>query len=802
MMAMPPLTALLLAASLVQPVHTDRYGDPLPAGAVARLGSLRLYHDGGDIQQLQFSPDGKVLASRNASGWRLWDAASGRRLPLRDEIGRAARLFPVEGKLLAAECLSSTLRLWDVTTGREVRRLTLDLRNKVFGIAPDGRTLVWAETGIDRSLLGFYDLLTETVSEPADPWEMPKLLQQVTFSADGRTLALLYIGGRIDVWDVPAHRLRRSWSGVGGRGQLMRFALSPDGKLVARAGGGGRTVRLWDSHTGREEGPLDAQGARGLTMLAFSPDGKQLAACYEAGWLRLWDLTDPRRTRWLRGVAQVAFSGDGSRLAGAAGSGITLWELPGGRPCHDFGHAYAVGSVVFSPDGGTIASGAPFTDPLVRLWDARTGAQKAQGHGHDAGIGSIAIAPDGRLLASGSQDGTVRLWEAGTAKEVDRLDTHDGMVLALGFSPDGKQLAAGGQSKAVHLLDVATSQELRAFGTSSRLVVRLAYSPDGKLLGTLDSGERIVRLWDSAAGAEVRELGGDSADVNDFAFSPDGALLAMSSSDGSIRVFDVASGRLQRECALPPARRLGGVYGLCFSPDGRMLAAGYDDSSVRLWEVISGQERSSLEGHRNAVLCVAFSPDGRRLASGSGDRTILVWDVMREPESGWPNPSIRELASWWEDLASTTGTTAYRAVLTLARTGDRSLPFLREHLPPAPEPGAVARLVADLDDNRYAVREQAAHALAELPEQAEPALRATLAGRPSLELRRRAEAILQAIDQAQSPARLRAMRAVEVLEGIGTPAARHLLGTLAGGAPAARLTREAKASLERLAKRR
>src|SRR5207237_9567232 len=142
----------------------------------------------------------------------------------------------------------------------------------------------------------------------------------------------------------------------------------------------------------------------------------------------------------------------------------------------------------------------------------------------------------------------------------------------------------------------------------------------------------VIRLWDPVAGTEVRELGGDLPDVNDFAFSPDGELLAMSVLGvGSVRIHDIASGRLHRECTLPPTMRSGAVYGLSFSPDGRMLAAGYEDFSVRLWEVASGQERSRFEGHRNAVLNVAFSPDGRLRASGSADRTVLVWEVAHEP---------------------------------------------------------------------------------------------------------------------------------------------------------------------------
>jgi WD40 repeat protein len=816
---MPPLTGLLLAAALLQPLRTDRYGDPLPPGAVARLGSLRFFHGGGDIQQVSFSPDGKLIASRNVSGCRLWDAATGRELPLREEIRRAAGFFPVQGKLLAAECAESELRLWDVATGRQVRRLERDLRDTVFGISPDGRTLVWAAIirgRMDESLLCFCDLLTEVVSRPTDPWEHRGLLQQVAFSADGRTLAVLYVGGRIDVWDVPGRRVRRSWNGVRQREPVAWLALSPEGMIVARAGGASREIRLWDIPTGRELAPLNAQASEEVTSLTFSADGKRLAACYEGGAdLLLWDLSERKLPRRFRGsyshIKHVAFSPDGTRLAGADFQSVALLELATGRPCHDFGHTNAVWSVAFSPAGSTIASGAADLDHLVRLWDPHTGALVAKCHGHDGIILRVTFSPDGRLLASGSQDGTARLWDAGTGKEVRRLEAHDGRVHALAFSPDGKHLATGGQRKALHLWDVASGRELRAFGPPNRLVWRLAFSPNGKTLATQAANDQCIRLWDLATGTQGSVLSGHDSGAYDFAFSPDGNLLATRALDGSVGLYDVAGGQTRHELKVQfhDPTRTDIVYGLCFSPDGRTLAAGYDhrdrsvrqDRSVRLWEVASGLERGRFEGHRDAVLSVAFSPDGRQLASGSIDRTVLVWDATGGSIGSRPNPSARELATWWEELASMDGRTAYRAVMALAQAGDGTVALLRERLPPILDAGSVARLVADLDHDRFAVREQAAAALAELPEIAEPTLRTALAGRPSVELRRRAEVILQQIDPANSPLRLRALRAVEVLEWIGTPAARRLLETLANGAPAARLTREAKASLERLAKR-
>jgi hypothetical protein len=247
------------------------------------------------------------------------------------------------------------------------------------------------------------------------------------------------------------------------------------------------------------------------------------------------------------------------------------------------------------------------------------------------------------------------------------------------------------------------------------------------------------------------------------------------------------------------------MFACAFSPDGRSLAAGYSDGTVRLWEVVSGQQQARFTGHRDTITRLAFSADGALLASGSADRTVVVWDVagrhaadrLRRGEL-----NARELEALWADVAGGDAHKAYLAVQALTAGSKQAVPFLKEHLRPAAsaDAGRIEQLLADLDSERFAVRDKAARELEELGDVAEPALRATLAGKPSPEVRRRVEALLEQCDPARSAERLRALRAVEVLEHADTAEARDVLRTLAAGAPEARLSREAKASLERVGK--
>jgi WD40 repeat protein len=326
-------------------------------------------------------------------------------------------------------------------------------------------------------------------------------------------------------------------------------------------------------------------------------------------------------------IRSVVFSPDGRTLAAGSGNTITLWDVASGRTLHAFAvFIFGVNSVAFSPDGRMLASvfigsgigGDVFT---VKLWDVASGGElRTLGTlaGHKKTIRCIAFSPDGQTLASGSDDNTIKLWNIATGRELRTLTGHGEQFDSVAFSPDGRTLASGSVDNSwlnstIRLWEVASGRTLRMI-TDLGGIGRVVLSPDGRTV-VRGSVLKLINVWDVASGHKLQTFAGDEHNVADLAFSPDGRTMASAASgDHTVKLWDVASRRRLRTLM----GHAGDVFSVAFSPDGQTLASGSLNESIILWSTTDGIIRARFIG--NTYNSISFDGKGLPIAvSGNED---------------------------------------------------------------------------------------------------------------------------------------------------------------------------------------
>ncbi len=780
------------------------------------------------------SPDAKIVAaSRGGLVW-LWETASGKKLHcLQTGQKRLVHLaFSINGASLAT--LSPNGRafaVWDVVSGRCLRSIQIELpasydrSGSVFLndqdaiVSPSFQYVAyqWRDpTGVRQ--IRIRELATGKEPPPIHAGGFGGTLA-FCFSADEKTLMWdeWYSGNGIVFSEVATgkelRRLgdKRAKDGTyTGRPELtLAISHSPDGRYLALCRES-HTIELWDLGSGKSTYPTgkptmaqlyhrfpDSVGALVRPALAFSSDSKMLISSLGGAALHQFrvdtgKITPEPVSAHRAPVCTLALSADGKSLATfGSGDPIRFWEWPTGKESKEEGLPATATHVVFA-SGGQFA----FAVGNQITFRGNGGAKTWPLADEDfPPLMALALSPDGTVLASRNFDNPeVQLWDA-TGKHrrsLGRLDegprfVADGTREAAGvvvpdvvFSPDGRCLAGAGPRRQLCLWDVDTGNVLwEQPSQAGQVIERFAFSPSGHMLASVQA-DGTVTLYETSNGAKRAQLGEADQKNQKVYLSYDYY--------GRVRVH--------------PTRRTSPVC-LAFSPDGRYLAMAKDTPTIHLWDVLEGRQVGQLKGHEGGVVSLLFSPDGKHLFSGGADTTVLTWDLARfinrstGRSAQLQDPALEAL---WSDLSSKDAVQAFTAMRQLCVSPDEALRLVKQHVQPArvPTPEKLANLIADLDSSRFERRRRAETELAEFGELAESALRQALAEGPPLNLRQRLEQLLDRMSNVPPITKLRELRAVEVLELIGTPEAHQVLEGLAGGTATARLTQQAKKAIHRL----
>ena len=559
--------------------------------------------------------------------WRLYHCEQSH---LRGHKGAVrAVAFGPDDRLLASAGDDTTIKLWDITTGKDSSDDCDESKSHVT-------------TGKER-----FTLTGHTAH-----------ITGLSFSSSGKWLASCSADKTIKVWDIEAHRELLSLEGH--EAAITSVAFSPDDQHIA-SGSEDQSVRIWNSVTG--ETVKTKSFADAVSGVSFNRDRKQTqlqVACVTRREnpttpciLTIWQpftetevtLQGEKPGRSQRSVAVspdgvfVASADDGVRASGGAPTTgdqsllrprVALWNVrQKGEPKSIGIHESNITQIVFSPDGQRLASAS--LDRTVKVWDFANHVADLTLN-DEAGVYAIAFSPDGSRLASGGGDGTVKIW----SMPARTLQT--GVVHNVVFSPDGKHVAASG-STATIVWDAYSGRQILRLAHSGLLgdrpYFRAQWSPNGRFIACSPEG-----IWDATTGVAQTPLN-NKPDGNRYrnfkvAFTTDSNLLA-TTDHVFIKTFNMTTKQLVNNFRLPDR-------GTCvaISPDNKLIAAGSGtdfrnmSGAVKLWHLESGADGVALEeAFFLSVWDVAFSPDGTRLAAAIGDYheravpgEVVVWDVQ------------------------------------------------------------------------------------------------------------------------------------------------------------------------------
>jgi WD40 repeat protein len=826
----PPALTTTSAQDTKKP-RVDALGDPLPAQALHRFGTSRFCTQ-TEVTSLAMSHDGKLLAAADREGRvYLWDADTGKQRFITSAGSGKRVVISPDGRWLAfgEEGMFEVRNLHK----DDPPRLTLGAAPRVFAFSPDSKAI--AMSMADETDIRVYDI--ESGQELRRFAGVDSIVRVMAFSSDGKLLAAAAMPEptpedenpevRLMVWDAQKGKVLKDWTHAAKR--VKTIAFLPDNKtLVAQF-----TTRLqaWNALTGEAQPKIATIVG---TSFAFDAACKTFAS---TDGPRVMDFASGKELHTFQAptlLRHIAMSGDGKLIAATAqrfetaSPRIMLWDVATGKPREIAAeHRHYVDAVAFSHDAQSIAT-ASNVEGYARLWDAKSAkllhalnldslaAKKSGGpRSRRTLVDALAFSADRPELFIAGQRWDVKIGTPIPLKGDDDFVFEQANSRRAILSPDARIAASFLNGNEIQFWDPAKAEVIKTIAPTDKKSradwSAFAFAPNRKQAAAGrwfppikeivdDVLPPTIQLWDIDAGKSVKSFRSSPTPVARLMFSPDGETLAVIGFPTRLELWHLPTGRLLREMYLDDQEELPRVYStptVAFSPHGQWIAFTHKEGEIVLVETLTGKEIQTLRGHQGYISSLAFSPDNRRLLSGGRDTTALLWAIA--PENPVLPASWKDADRLWLEMGAPPNR-AYGIVWALMAHPDRAIEVLTMRL--QKDEGAsdkeIRELITNLSSAKFVQRDTAMRRLKAIGTRSLPALEESLKKSPDLETTRRIQELLRTVETTLTPETLRDLRGMQVLEMIGTPAARKLLAEVASGDPGAGKTRHAQAALQRL----
>lgn len=654
---LPIIWLLLILQFGILNIYAQDYTQwELPDGAIARLGK-------GRINDMEYSPDGKILAVATTIGIWVYDTETyqERKLFTRSHQEMEKVNFERDGTVLVGtERFSNKVTRWDVTLP-EIEKSSKkkhDFARKAI-YSSDRNTFAT----ISSKDIHIWDSETNTTKHKLKGHE--DYIGCLSYSPNSQFIASGSHDQTIRLWDVNTGKHIRTLTGH--QSKIIFLSFSPDGNTLI-SGSSDMTINLWDIDSRELKLPFAIQGIisdksikkEKIKRTFFSPDKSILVTTGETRTIHLWDTStgklkhtfsdkneDSKEKSYRRGVEDILFSPDGKSILSLVNDyQIRMWDIATGKRIPFTGNTGYLTNATYSPDGKTLATGN--SPGEIRIWDIMTGKLKRtisnftpriDYHNTKYDTYFIAFTPNREKAIISEAYGTLSLWDVGTKrlrtlirKTKDSKGTWPHDVL---LSPDGETVASWNTSKdgLIRFWNATTGEHKRTIKDHYGRISGVEFSRDGSLLASwsLSYEDKTIRLWNVAPGRNIQTLTGNNNLIGSVIFSPDGETLISGGQDGTVLIWDVSTGKhktltdqgvdTERHAYSNPKMVL------MFNSDGSKLATGDKNGIIRLWDASTWKEEQALEGHANAITSIDFSPDDRSIASTGKDGTVRLWDI-------------------------------------------------------------------------------------------------------------------------------------------------------------------------------
>lgn len=658
---------LLLQIGILNIYAQDYTQWELPDGAIARLGK-------GRINDMQYSPDGSILAVATTIGIWVYDTDTYQEQALLSRSNQEMEkvYFNHDGTVLAGmERFSHKITHWDVTLPkikkssktrhdfpRHATKTRYDFPHHAT-YSSDGNTFVT----ISFKEIHIRDSKTNTSKHILKGHN--DYIGCLTYSPDDKIIASGSHDQTIRLWDVKTGKHIRTLTGH--QDNITFLSFSPDGSTLISVSRD-MTINFWDSASGELKLPFASKGViseksfqkEKIERIFFSPDQSLLITAGESRTIHLWDSTagelkqtfsdknqDNKEKSYVRGVEVILFSPDGKSILSLVNDyQIRMWDIATGKRRRFTGDTGYLTNASFSPDGKTLAT-VDYPGG-IRIWDIMTGKLKRTisnlnprdtHHRIKDDTYSIAFIPKGEKVVISEADGAISLWDTGKK----RLHTLMGKTNSSNgtwhndvlVSPNGETIASWSASKdgLIRFWNANTGEHKRTIKVHKGPINRVVFSPDSSTLASwsFSREDKTIRLWNVATGRLTQTLTGHENLIENVAFSPDGKTLISGGQDETILIWDVSTGKhktlTERGGDTERNTHSNSKMVLMFNSDGSKLATGDKKGNIHLWNVSTWKEEQALDGHAGAITSISFSPDDHSIASTGKDGTVRLWDI-------------------------------------------------------------------------------------------------------------------------------------------------------------------------------